>query len=281
MSNVPILEPFDDFAELYEITHGEKDDDYDLYHEFAKLAGSPILEVGCGTGRILINLAKDGFAVTGVDLSANMLKIAQKKIDKEPQDIKQRIKLQQQDMCKLQLDEKQFQLVMMPYAEFAHILERTRQRKALNRIAHHLQAGGYLIISMSNWDPKEIRISYPEALKSWGKALPLTYEGVFTDEERHLKVTRYIARGYDPSVQIALHVYIHDICTMDGTVVSKKINPLSIRYVYPNEMALLLEEAGFSVEKIYGSYDKEPFDFQSKRMIFLARKPTGKPTREL
>lgn len=272
MSEGPIIEPFDDFAELYEITHGEKDDDYSLYQECARETGSPVLEVGCGTGRILINLAREGHTVTGIDLSANMLKIAQKKIDRESQPIRQKIKLYQQDMCELKLAETKFRLAMMPYAEFAHILDRKRQRQALNRIALHLKKGGYFIISMSNWDPKEVRISYQEALKTCGKALPLTYEGVFIDEEKQVKITRYIARGYDPAVQIALHVYIHEICKMDGSLVAKKINPLSIRYVFPNEMALLLEEAGFTIENIYGSYDKKPLDHRSSRMIFLARR---------
>jgi len=48
--------------------------------------------------------------------------------------------------------------------------------------------------------------------------------------------------------------------------------PVSLRFVYRFEMELLLKIAGFTVEAIYGSYDREPFDSHSSRMIFVARK---------
>ena len=272
MDEDALTEPFDDFAELYEVTHGEKDDDQRLYLDYAAELGSPILEVGCGTGRMILSLARQGHTISGIELSGGMLRIAEQKLNAEPEAVRQRIELLRQDMCALDLPGRQYRLVIMPYAEFAHVLTTERQRCALMRIAQHTQPSGLLIISMSNWDPKETRISYPEAVKTWGKALPITYEGVFVDERKQQRITRYIARGYDPAVQIALHVYIHEISRMDGTVVARKVNPLSIRYIFPHEMRILLEEAGFSVEHIYGSYDRGPFDFQSKRMIFVARK---------
>lgn len=265
-------EPFDDFAELYEVTHGEKDDDHRLYSEYAAEVGSPILEVGCGTGRIILNLAREGYSITGIDLSKGMLDIARQKLAGESDEVRGRVRLEQQDMCELDLPGQRFRLVMMPYAEFAHILTCDRQRCTLAGIAEHMFPGGLFVISMSNWDPQEVRISYAEAQKTWGKALPMTYEGVYVDERRGTRITRYIARGYDPSVQIAFHVYIHEISKMDGTVVARKVNPLSIRYVFPNEMRLLLEEAGFDVENVFGSHDRAPFDFQSKRMIYVARR---------
>ncbi|MQY76738.1 MAG: methyltransferase domain-containing protein [Spirochaeta sp.] len=267
-----INEPFEDFAELYEVTHGEKDDDHRLYSEYAAEIGSPILEVGCGTGRIILRLAREGHSITGIDLSKGMLEIARQKLLAESEEVRSRVRLEQQDMTELDLPGQKFNLVMMPYAEFAHILTYDRQRYTLDRIAEHMLPGGLLVISMSNWDPKEVRMSYAEALKTWGKALPMTYEGVFVDERRELRITRYIARGYDPSVQIALHVYIHEISKMDGTVVARKMNPLSLRYVFPNEMRLLLEGAGFDIKDIFGSYDRAALDFQSRRMIFVARR---------
>ncbi|RMF59316.1 MAG: class I SAM-dependent methyltransferase [Calditrichaeota bacterium] len=267
-------DPFADFAEIYELTHGDKDDDLPLYLELARASGSPVLEIGCGTGRVSLALAKNGFSVVGIDLSENMLKIAREKIKQLPKAVQERITLYQQDMCELNIPDQRFLLALMPYGEFAHVLERSRQEKALKAAFEHLVPGGMLIISMSNWDAHEQRISYKGTpIAHWGHSMPLTYEGVFYDEKNQQMITRYIAKGYDPSVQIAVHVYIHEITDKDGHLIARKTNVLPIRYIFRYEMELLLEKAGFVLENIYGYYDKSEFRFDSRRMIVVARKP--------
>lgn len=266
-------DPFADFAEIYELTHGDKDDDLPLYLEYAQKMGSPILEIGCGTGRVTLSLAQAGFSVFGIDLSENMLKIARRKIEQYPEEVQQRIELGQQDMCELHIPGRSFPLALMPYGEFAHVLERERQEAALNAAYAHLRPGGLLIISMSNWDAHEERISYTGSqIARWGHSMPVTYEGVFYDEKSQQMITRYIARGYDPSVQIAIHVYIHEITDKNGHLIARKTNVLPIRYIFRYEMELLLEKAGFEIAEIFGYYDKSEFRYDSKRMIMVARK---------
>ncbi|RMG24398.1 MAG: class I SAM-dependent methyltransferase [Methanobacteriota archaeon] len=269
-----IIEPFDDFAEIYELTHSAKDDDLPLYLEYAQKCGSPILELGCGSGRVTLKLAGAGYTVVGIDLSRKMLDIARRKLQEAPQEVQQRIELDQQDMSRLHLPGKQFNLALMPYGEFAHVLERERQDATLKAVYNHLRPGGRLIIGMSNWDPHEERISFEKVgIARWGHSMPLKFEGVFYDEENERVITRYLARGYDPSVQIAVHVYIHEINDKEGRLIARKTNVLPIRYVFRYEMEMLLEKAGFAVEDIFGYYDKSEFRYNSKRMIFVARKP--------
>ncbi len=268
-----IIDPFQDFAEIYEVTHRGKEDDLPLYLEFAEEVGSPLLEIGCGTGRVTYALAKAGHTVHGIDISKSMLKIATRKKKQFPKEVRNRVSFEQQDMAELDIPGKLFSLVLMPYGEFAHVLERERQQAALAAIARHMSANGVLIIGMSNWDALEKRMNYHGgSIAKWGGSMPLTYEGVFDDEENQRRIVRYLARGYDPSVQTAIHVYVHEITDMEGRFIAKETTIVPIRYVFRFEMELLLEKAGFCVENIYGYYDKSEFKFDSKRMIFVARK---------
>ena len=59
-------------------------EDLDFYVDMAKESGGPVLEVGCGTGRILIPIARAGIEVTGLDLSPSMLALCRKKLSQEP-----------------------------------------------------------------------------------------------------------------------------------------------------------------------------------------------------
>jgi SAM-dependent methyltransferase len=268
-----MTDPFSEFAELYEITHRDKSDDLDLYRGLARTEGGPILELGCGTGRVAIVLAREGHAVTGVDCSRPMLAIGRRKLRREPAPVRARVELVKQDIRTLDLPRGDFPLGLMPYAEFAHLLDRQGQLDALRRVRAHLKKNGCLVISMSNWDPREPRIAFDPARPADAvRLLPLTDEGVFRDPERGWVVTRRMARGYDPSVQTAVHLYVHEIADMEGRPIAKREIALPIRYLFRYEMEMLLEQAGFRVEALYGFYDKSPFRFDSKRMIFVTRR---------
>jgi SAM-dependent methyltransferase len=76
------------FAEFYDILHAGLDD-VDAYVEYASRFGPRVLELGCGTGRILIPLACAGFTVTGVDSSGDMIAICRERLGYEPEDVQQ------------------------------------------------------------------------------------------------------------------------------------------------------------------------------------------------
>src|SRR5512143_2981956 len=76
-----MLEAMDSVARFFDADYADFDEDLPLVEAYAQRTGGPVLELGCGTGRLLVALAKAGYAVTGVDVSAEMLRVARAEAD--------------------------------------------------------------------------------------------------------------------------------------------------------------------------------------------------------
>jgi SAM-dependent methyltransferase len=87
-----------EFAELYDPAYGNRRQDVDFFVDYSKRANGRTLELGCGTGRVLIPTAIAGCEITGLDLSPYMLKICREKLDKQQGEVRERVKLFQGDM---------------------------------------------------------------------------------------------------------------------------------------------------------------------------------------
>lgn len=95
--------------------------DVDFFVEAAKQSGGPVLEVGCGTGRILLPTARSGIPVTGLDLSEYMLDVCRQELEKEPRKVQDRVSLIHGDMRNFSLGKK-FPLITLPFRPFQHLL---------------------------------------------------------------------------------------------------------------------------------------------------------------
>src|SRR4029450_11223347 len=73
--------PYASIAAYYDVEHRAFTEDIELYLQFVESAGDPVLELGCGTGRILRQIARPGYSVTGVDSSPEMLAFAQNSLE--------------------------------------------------------------------------------------------------------------------------------------------------------------------------------------------------------
>ena len=123
--------------------------DLDFYIEMGREIGDPILELGCGTGRILIPLARAGLEVVGLDLSQSMLGVCVERLAREGEAVHSRTHLIRADMRSFDLG-RSFRLVTVPFRAFQHLLEIEDQLACLNRIHHHLLDGGALILDLFN-----------------------------------------------------------------------------------------------------------------------------------
>jgi SAM-dependent methyltransferase len=97
------------------------DGDIDFYRQLARETGGPILDVGCGTGRVRAALAADGHEVVGIDLSTPMLRIAERRRDGLPEAVARRLSYQRADMMKLDVG-RDFALIATPSRVFQFAL---------------------------------------------------------------------------------------------------------------------------------------------------------------
>src|SRR5262245_22537391 len=103
----------------------------------AQESGGPVLEIGCGTGRVLLPTARAGVSITGLDASPSMLAICRRRVAAEPEAVRARIDLVEADMRSFQLG-RRFALATIPFRPFQHLLTLVDQLNCLLRIREHL-----------------------------------------------------------------------------------------------------------------------------------------------
>ncbi len=250
---------YNEMARLYDAENQELTEDLALYSALLEEVGGPVLDVGCGTGRVALHLAAEGARVVGLDISGAMLKRAQDRLAGRP-DLAGRVTLWETSVTEYEGAER-FGLAMIAYNGFMHLRAQVDQLAALGRIAAALREDGLLVIDLPN---------ACEAYAAEDEA-GLVYERTFTDPDTgHLVMQQSISQ-IDRVAQMLSVTWVYDIIDSAG-VVRRMLAPLTLRYTFPAEMDLLLRIAGLERLQCYGDYDRSPFVDGCPRMIVLAGK---------
>jgi SAM-dependent methyltransferase len=247
------MNPYAQIARFYDWENAEFTEDLAFWGDLARQHGGPVLELGCGSGRVLLYLAREGFEAVGVDSSPGIIALARRRIAKQPS-IAGRIQLLEADFRRLEL-KKTFPLVIAPFNTFSHLTERADVTAALGTICAHLEPGGALALALPN--PIPIYSSPPEGL---------VLERSFRDEERGLTVQQFSSLRVDRVAQLGHITWIYDEIDSAGKVVRTPV-PMTLRYFFPNEIPLLLELAGLRILHLWGDYDRSPFAEDSPVLI--------------
>jgi SAM-dependent methyltransferase len=144
-----------DFAEYYDEDHAITFD-VNFFLEYARGCQPPILELACGTGRLLIPLAEAGLEVYGFDLSENMLARCRQKVAQRH--LENRVRLSLGDMASFELPRRDFGLAFAGLRSFMHLLTRRAQRACLERVYRHLRPGGTFIVDVIAPDPERLKL---------------------------------------------------------------------------------------------------------------------------
>jgi SAM-dependent methyltransferase len=252
-------------GEEYDAMHGSLAADIPFYVEEAQRAEPPVLELACGTGRVLIPVAQAGVHIWGLDLTPAMLARAQQKVAALPAEVQARITLQPGDMRDFDLEER-FGLVMVPARSFLHLLTAEDQIKALGNIRRHLRPGGRLIL---NFFQPSIPIIAAHMTHT-GRALKHFRE--WTDPQTGQRVVCWETRAYNAATQIIDETRVIDVVDDDGQVVDRYYRSLTLRWIYRYEFEHLLVRTGYEVEALYGDLDRAPFEEGSSEMVWIARR---------
>jgi ubiquinone/menaquinone biosynthesis C-methylase UbiE len=253
-------------AAFYDSLSTGVEGDVDFYVGLAAEAAGPVLELGCGTGRITLPVAETGVEVVGLDLSSDMLEIARSKLAVEPAEVAARVRLVQGDMRTMELGQ-QFALIMIPYRAFLHLLTPEDQQQALRCIYRHLVPGGRLALNI--FDPRlDIIAAHSGPL---GGAIKRLGDG-FVHPATGNRVMAYDTRRYDPERQLLEEYRIFEELDAEGRVVDKVYALLTLRYLYRYEMQYLLERCGFEIVALWGDWQRGPFRYGGEQ-IWLARRP--------
>jgi SAM-dependent methyltransferase len=232
-----------------------------FYRDAVREYGDPVLELGCGTGRITMALAEAGKRVTGLDLSERMLERAVHKRGALPVEVRERLHLVQGDMTQFDLGEK-FRLVIIPFRPFQHLLEIEQQMDCLECVRKHLAPGGRLILDVFQTDAE--RMHDPVHMR---ETLITEYK---TADGRQVRISERLAAFHRAEQRNDVEM-IFSIKHKGGKQ-ERLIFAWTLRYFFRYEVEHLLVRCGFRVKAEYGNFDRTPLEDASPEMIYVAER---------
>ncbi|MGB9721508.1 MAG: class I SAM-dependent methyltransferase [bacterium] len=251
---------FDIVARFYDYENEGYNKDISFYLEYAKRCGGDVLELGCGTGRILIPLARAGIKITGLDISEEMLKRAQKKISQLEKSSQANVEVVHGDMRSFKFS-KRFSLIFSAFRSFQSLLNKEEQDSCLEHAYQHLEENGFFILDL--FAPRHDILA---------KVNRTIYMGKFYDQENDVYVYRWAEDFYDLAMQTLREDRFYEWTDNDGQF-HLEVWSFELAYLFRYEMELLLEKHGFKkIEDVFGDFDKSPYNYYSGEQIFVARK---------
>ncbi len=245
-------------ARFYDVETLDRLDDLELYSRLADDVGAPAFDVGCGTGRVLLYLAEEGYPAHGVDKNAAMLARLERKLKGTPR-LRELVTYEQADILTYRTSER-YPLVLLTYNALMHFHTQDAQINLLKRLRQLTAEDGLLVIDLPN--AGEIFATQDTDA--------LLLDRTFIDPETGHIVMLQSHSYLDRTTQL-LHVkWIYDEIDADG-VVHRLIAPHVLRYFFYPEVALLLKLCGFRAAAVYGGCDEQPFKDGCERMVIYAR----------
>jgi len=260
--------PFDRFAPFYDDDYRAYDDDLDALTMLAAEFGDPLLELGCGTGRVLTPLAAAGHQITGVDISPALLAIAREKVRRTGAG--QHTQLVSADLRTLDLPRQDFAFAFCVSNTLMHFATAAEQIAVLRCAHRHLRPGGRLLLDL--FSPDVARLVAVDGVQELADRWEETATGA--------AVLKWSVRQVDWAEQIQETTFIYERTWPDGRS-ERTVCPFTLRFLWRHEAELMLAAAGFAVAEVWGDFEGEPYDAASPHLILLAEKREKQPLSQL
>jgi SAM-dependent methyltransferase len=236
--------------------------DVSFYLDLARAANGSILELGCGTGRLLVQIAHAGFQVDGIDLSDSMLAICKKKLESETADVRARATIRNADMTAFDLGTR-YALVIAPFRCFQHLVAACDQLACLQAVHRHLAPQGTFVLDLFNPDPA--RMHDPAFMEE-----SVEFSGLNLPDGRTLGRSCRIS-AFHPVEQYNDTELIYYVTHPDGRK-ERLVHDFPIRLFFHYEVEHLLTRCGYTARHWFGDYDRSPLRDGSPEMIVVAEK---------
>ena len=248
-------------AARYDVLLADQLDDVRFYVEEAGRRPGPVLEAGCGTGRVTVPIAEAGVRVVGLDRSSHMLEMAEAKRRAAGADVASRCAFVRADLRGFAFRQP-FAQAFLPFRVFQALLSVPDQLAALASIRAALVPGGRLVFNVL--DPR-VELLDPEAGPGRVRDTGRAYEAGGD------RVRERLAVHFAPVEQRLDLTFIYERRTPHGDIL-REFEPVRLRYFHRFEIEHLLARAGYEVEALYGDWDRGPFVENGQEMIWVARR---------
>lgn len=251
-------EGYDRISRFYDLDVDTYEEDYAFYGGLAARAGGPILELGCGTGRILSRLASAGFEIDGLDMSEQILGIARRRLRESS--IARPVRLINADAGDFTMD-RRYNLVAFPLNSFMHLATPVRQMSCLRSVRRTLAPGGTFALDLPN--PETSILGHTEQ----GLIVEYTKPGLLPG----WTVTKLRSQTVDPVRQMLQVTLIYDEVAPSGSL-RRTSAVFEMRYVHLAELEMMLSQAGLTPEWIAGDFDGGELNADSAKLVVVARR---------
>jgi SAM-dependent methyltransferase len=242
------------FARFYDTIYHKMRDavDIEYFLNEIKLTSGKVLEIGVGTGRLFTNALNQGADIYGLDISEAMIDVLYQKLQRE-----QHYRLSLQNIIDFTFDFK-FDLIIAPFRVIMHLLDKKDQIKAIDNIYNHLNNNGRFIFDAFIPDLNQL-IN--------GINNQMDFEGEY---ESGSKVRRLVSTSPDlirQIIQVKFHLEWEE---------NNKLNhddwEVSLRFFFRYELEHLIERSKFSKYKIFGDYQENELNRESKDFVIICQK---------
>ena len=233
--------------------------DVNFYTDLAKQTGGPVLEIGCGTGRVLLPTAQAGIEIHGLDNSQPMVDVLREKARRESADVQKRITLHSGDMRDFRLS-RVFPLVTIPFRPMQHMFTVADQVSALQSAAAHVAKGGILALDVffPKFERLPLRMGEEQLEVEWSPTSDTL-------------IRRYYRKDAIDTVNQSFSLTFIFRTYRNEELICEESESLKMSYyTYPHLRALFLM-ADLEPVAEYGSFAKTPLDNTAEEMIFLLR----------
>jgi len=237
----------------YDLEYADYDDDVPWYVDLARRAGGPVLELGCGTGRLTLPMAQAGATVHGVDASADMLTGLEAKLRGQPDAVRWRVRHERRDFRTIE-GPARYPLVLLPFNTIHHCRDTADVKDVFGAIRRVLLPGGTFAM--------DCYLPWPEL---YARDPDQRYgERTWIDSRSGVPIDSWEQSSWDPVAQIHHVTYVY---------VPRGGQPhevhLNLRMFYPQELRAAIAEAGWTIRHEAGDFRGKPLAPDATKLVLL------------